>query len=185
MSLQQDFESITQHLPPIIYTNARKHFRIRSNATACNKHTLQVASTSALNHSKSMQTLANASALNHSESMRALKIKQNKQSAQHSFPHLYKATHHSFSSSSSGRTSANLTTGSQTGTTLHLVCSTSEHRSSHGTSLQSHGGLHEAGLKAEVWLQSHGGLDESGLKRRSEVIRAQNCQSLGACLISA
>ena len=42
---------------------------------------------------------------------------------------------------------SNITTGSQTGMVLHPVCSTREHRSGPGTSLQTHGGVHRAGLK--------------------------------------
>ena len=62
---------------------------------------------------------------------------------------------HSFPSPSHRRCT-NVTTGSQTTTTLHLFCSTSEHRSGLGTSLRSHG----------TWSRGHGQ------------------QSLGACLIS-
>ena len=89
--------------------------QVRQVLHTCNKHTLQVANTSALKHTKSMQTLTNASALMYStKAYRCERSKSNRTSkVRNSFPHLYQATHSPLILFIiTGRRFANLPTGS-------------------------------------------------------------------------
>ena len=147
-------ESITQHLPCTeTFQNTFKCCCMQQAHTASRKHV----STQAYQIHEN--ALTNASALNQSISMRALKIKQNKQSAQLFSTAKCATLFHIYTSYSLTTHSLHHLAGdmpiSPLAATLDLVCSTSEHRSSRGTSLQAWSRGHQNSKLPEPWSMPH------------------------------